>query len=255
MKILVLAAMDSEIETLIGSNKSHGKLAHLYPYFTSPINSNTIICKTHVGPHHANLATSLAISELHPDLVIKFGCVGGASQHIHRGDIVLPEAYFHNSAWITKKQDGSVSSNINDWINLYGESDYQVTSANLSNISPRINQDTALKSKLELILKEHDVPYNSAYVGSGSVWYFGEDNNNKVSQVFLEKNSVTQTWVADMESYQVSFVCQVLQIPFLGLYAVSSSDFYGEEYNPDIVTDLLNNKLKAIFTSLIRDMG
>lgn len=73
------ALEDSEEFTLGGYKFLAGKLEG-YP---------VIVCKTQVGMVNAATATTLAIQELNPLVIINQGTMGGHDKTLHRGDIVL----------------------------------------------------------------------------------------------------------------------------------------------------------------------
>ena len=96
-KILFVGAMDREIFSLQAyfSCKENKKIHGIYPLFIAKNKDIHIgVLQTHVGDTNAALATPEAIKIFNPDYIFKIGCVGGNSEGVHSGDIIIPVGFF-----------------------------------------------------------------------------------------------------------------------------------------------------------------
>lgn len=252
--VLVLVAMESEWQALSLDSDLSQLLAKTYPVSTLQSGSKQLtLVQTHVGAEHAAIASTLAINRYKPDLVIKFGCVGGASKDIHQGTIIVPLGYFHSGGWISQSQKGKNTRDIVKMMRLYGDKPFQVTTENLRNIGPYIDQEKQLRDKFQNILVKQKINAVPAHVGSGSIWYYGREITEYVTTTCLQSHT-SKTWVADMESYPIAVACEVQQIPFISLLATSSSDYYNEAYNPQIISEILHQELAPLLYSFIKEI-
>ncbi len=104
-KILFVGAMDREINSLLKyfDCKKKEKIFGTYQLSTTKSKNAEIgVLQTHVGDTNASLATIEALRLFNPDFVFKIGCVGGNSEGIHSGDVIVPTGFFHSGSWITR---------------------------------------------------------------------------------------------------------------------------------------------------------
>jgi nucleoside phosphorylase len=97
--ILLVGAMEKELSGIIDYYKCQplATLQQTYPLYQAK-NAPLFVLHTHVGDTNAAIATTLALKEIEPHVVLKIGCVGGNSAGIHTGDYILPITYFHSSS-------------------------------------------------------------------------------------------------------------------------------------------------------------
>ena len=102
MTILIQGAMDSEIDVLLSFFKIEKvKTVAEYVFHIAHYKKNKIvISKTGVGLINASVATTVAVNEFHPTLVINQGCAGGHLPNVNVGDVIIGEksVYINNFA-------------------------------------------------------------------------------------------------------------------------------------------------------------
>ncbi|OGV96777.1 hypothetical protein A2W24_01800 [Microgenomates group bacterium RBG_16_45_19] len=254
--ILFVGAMEKE---LAGLNKYYhchlsAKLQDQYPLFTNKTKSVAIL-HTQVGETNAAIATTLAINAQRPDLVIKIGCVGGNSVGIHTGDIVVPIAYFHSAAWITRaRKNNQPTSDASQWQSVFGEKPYQVNSGNLHGRPYIFYPDLKATKKLTAFLNKTRLTHTTAYIGGGNMWFFDKGFMRHVPRAQIPAKLITQRWVADMESYAIAHACYVHQVPFTGIYRVSNSDYYDEPYLPEKVAKYFSTQFIQTVAPFINNL-
>jgi nucleoside phosphorylase len=241
LRVLFVGAMETEIAGLrahygcVPAEPIHGA----YPFWTSGAEGSEVgILLTHVGETHAAIATPEAIRRFVPDAVFKVGCVGGQAEGIHQGDIVVPLAFFHSGAWITRAEgDNGPTSDAAQWQTVFGEKAYQVNRANLGGRPHVLAPDPALNARYAQHLEAQGLPFARAYVGGSNMWFFEHHFMGHVLRAQVP-DATSDAWVADMESYAVAQACAVTGTPFTGLYRVSNSEYYGEAYDPAAVAGM-----------------
>ena len=210
-KILVVGAMDSELQPLIKAvgKSSLKKVLNTFPLYLAKYKSlDFFILKTFVGDVNASVAGFAAIREINPDYVIKFGAVGGSFPESKAGDIIVPQGFFHRTSWITRnKITNKPCCNASEWESVFGEMPFQVNSNNLGGLPyyfsiPKLIQNTCEKSLNKLGMK-----FVTAYVGGGNMWMFDKEVLNNVAKTMLPKDSNHQRFVSDMESYSLAHAC------------------------------------------------
>lgn len=241
LRVLFVGAMETEIAGLrahyacVSAEPIHGA----YPFWTAGGDGLEVgILQTHVGETHAAIATPEAIRRFAPDMVFKVGCVGGQAEGIHQGDTVVPLAFFHSGAWITRAAaDNAPTSDAATWQSVFGERPYQVNRANLGGRPHILAPDPGLNARYAQHLDAHGLPFARAYVGGSNMWFFEHYFMSHVLRAQVP-DATSEAWVADMESYAVAQACAVLGVPFTGLYRVSNSEYYGEAYDPAAVAGM-----------------
>ena len=167
-KILFVGAMDREISSLQSyfSCKESKKIYNIYPLFTAENKGIHIaVLQTHVGDTNAALAISEAIRIFNPDYVFKIGCVGGNSEGIHSGDIIVSVGFFHSGSWITRsKIDNTPTSDASLWQSVFGEKPYQVNSSNLGGHPYIFSPDKKLTQKYIDFLKNNNMKFVESYI-------------------------------------------------------------------------------------------
>ncbi|OGM77758.1 hypothetical protein A2188_02800 [Candidatus Woesebacteria bacterium RIFOXYA1_FULL_43_9] len=250
-KILFVGAMQTELVPLIKSlgATQNQKLLGFFPFYKATHNSTEIyIVETFVGETNASIATFEAIQEVDPDLVIKFGCVGGSYAESKKGDVIVPLGFFHRTSWITRTKDGEPTKDSSLWQSVFGELPHQVNSQNLGGLPYFYPANKKLINVSQKILADLNTKAVTCYVGGGNIWAFSQEFLKNMAKVMLPKNITN--FVSDMESYSVAHACYILDRPFFGCYVVASNDYTDEPYNPENVseqsTSLVSYALKLV---------
>ncbi len=258
MRVLFVGAMESEIAGLrahydcVPAEPIHGA----YPFWTGAGQGQEVgLLQTHVGETNAAIATPEAIRRFAPDAVLKIGCVGGQAEGIHQGDIVVPLAFFHSGAWITRAEaDNAPTSDSVQWQSVFGERPYQVNRANLGGRPHVLAPDPALNARYAQHLEAQGLQFARAYVGGSAMWFFEHAFMRQVLAAQVP-DATTDAWVADMESYAVAQACAVMGTPFTGLYRVSNSEYYGEAYDPAAVAGMFEGDFVERIAAFVRGLG
>src|SRR4030042_2695993 len=136
-KILFVGAMETELRPLLKGLKATQikKLLNVFPLYIATHKSVDVsIIETFVGQTNASVATLEAIKEINPDLVIKYGCVGGSYAESRNGDVIIPIGFFHRTSWITRTKEGKPTKDSSLWQSVFGELPHQVNSNNLGGL-------------------------------------------------------------------------------------------------------------------------
>lgn len=238
MRILFIGAMHTEVNSFINEYKCkfYSKIANLYPIYSARYKNHSIyLLQTFVGNTSSAIGTSLAISKINPDIVIKIGCVGGTSKGITYNDIIVPLGYFHSGAWITRSYiNNKPTPDSSKWQTVFGKEPYQVNKKNLGGLPYYFYPNIKLIRIYKELLKNLKIKYTEAFIGGGNIWYFDNKLMDHVRKYILPIKN--KKWCADMESYSIAYVCYIYKKPFIGFYFVASSDYEDKEgYNPENV--------------------
>lgn len=246
-KVLIVAAMDTEIDPLISHLQKieSSTILNFYPLMKCVYDNVALyILKTYVGDVNASAAGLAAIEQIDPDFVVKFGTVGGSYLESKMGDIIVPLGFFHRAGWITKdKKSHKPTSNASRWDSVFGEKDYQIQESrhNLGGMPYYFPTDSSLRKTCINTLKLLRMKYQTAYVGGGNMWMFDKNVLNNVATSMLPKSKTHNRFVSDMESYSLAHICYLTHKPFVGCYVVASNDYINQEYNPLIVSEQMSN--------------
>jgi len=256
-RVLFVGAMETEIAGLRAhydcdsAEPIHGA----YPFWTAGGDKLELgILQTHVGETNAAIATPEAIRRFAPDAALKIGCVGGQAPGIRTGDIVVPIAFFHSGAWITRAEPDNVpTSDATRWQSIFGQQPYQVNRANLGGRPHLLAPDRSLNARYARHLEAHGLPFSRAYVGGSNMWFFEHGVMSHVLGAQVP-DATTGAWVADMESYAVAQACAVMGTPFTGLYRVSNSEYYGEAYDPAAVSGMFQGAFVRSLAAFVDEL-
>lgn len=243
-KVLIIGAMDTELKPLLASigQTTDSKLIDIFPLHQATVNGVELyIVKTYVGDVNASIAGYEAIRTIDPDLVIKFGAVGGSYPESKAGDIIVPLGFFHRTSWITRnKKTGHPTNNAALWQSVFGELPFQVNSDNLGGMPYSFPVSDELQAACKKSLKQLNLKFVTAFIGGGNMWMFSQPVLKNVAETMLPKNTGHKRFVSDMESYALTHACYLKQKPFIGCYVVVSNDYLDEEYNPVLVSSQMS---------------
>ena len=258
LRVLFIGAMEREIAGLRThfACAAESAIHNVYPFWRGRSAGLEIgLLQTHVGDINAAIATPEALRRFDPDYVFKMGCIGGHAEGIHTGDIIVPIAFFHSGAWITRSQSATPPppmqpSGNRSLANCLIRSTRKIWVVSAHVLPP----DLALTHHYVEHLQTHGLACGQAYVGSSTMWFFDPRFMGHVLAAQVP-NAVTKAWVADMESYAIAQACAVYNKPFTGLYRVSNSDYYGEPYDPDAVADLFSGQFIAALAAFLHHIA
>ncbi len=204
MKILVQGATPDEIDVLLEyfSPKNHIKIANYEFWEVSYKQHEIIISKTEKGIINATIATTLAIQQFKPDLIINQGCAGAHVENLRLGDIVVAEQSKYINDFKTPQKNIGEGSNSLNW----------------TPHSSRSYTTTSTKKYIELAKQVQSS--NKVYFGSlGSADTFSRecDRINYLHSCF---NHLCE----DMESAAVMKVCSEFNIDRIAFRIISNNE-------------------------------
>lgn len=234
-----------------------GLLANFFPYYhTSGQGKEIFLVQTHVGSINAPAATSLALTVIKPDYVIKVGCIGGNSKGLQKNDVIVPLSFFHSGAWITRSHiDNTPTSDASLWQRLYGDKPYQNSKYNLGGLDFDYQPDEKITKKYQSTLDKMRIAYKKAHLGSGDMVIFDHGVMQNISQNVLKSLNNSEYWCTDNESHSIAHVCKIFNTPFSGVYFIASSDYDDTEgYDPESIQMQSRQTILPIVETLINDL-
>lgn len=258
-KILIIGAMDSELHALLSFYKCSEsvKLQNTYPiwYSTSERPFEMAILQTFVGDTNACISTTLALAAYRPDFVFKIGCVGGNSEGLHTGDIVIPLGFFSTTSWITRSNiDNKPTPDASVWQSVFGNKPHQVNSKNLGDQPYYFTPDTTMGERYKNFFEKKSKKFVSCFIGGGNMWFFDLSSAKNVSFAQIPGRNSEHVWAADMESYAIAHTCHVFKKPFMGFYRVSDNYFEDEQYVPEKVARLFDKNFILTIDKFLQTM-
>ena len=209
MKILLQGAMDEEVDIFLKYyNPNETKIIHGFEFYISSVKEHTIIVsKTKKGVINSTMATTIALMEFKPNLVINQGCAGGHTKDIVRGDIVLGEKVVYiNDFKSIRKVEGEGSNSL-DWIPTRKRCYEVYSTKKFLNLAKQIKSDgKVIVGTLgcgDLLSREYD---RITYLHD----LFGED-------------------CEDMESASTMKVCEEFNVDRLALRIISNNELLVQE--------------------------
>ena len=155
--------------------------------------------------------------------ILNFGMAGGHGTQIHRGDLFVATECINGNSYITKRtgKGGGISfENIN----------FQsfVDGPNADLIIEKV--DNNIINKIKNIKSDNKVYYGKIY--SSEQW-------NKEYDKIMFLNEKYNTQCEDMEAYAIFLLCNRYKIPFAVIKGISHNENLNEEYNCEVLNDLV----------------
>ena len=221
MKILIVAALDKEIDILNDLLIAKKKMNYHY----KEMGKNEIYTSiVGVGTLNALTNTQSLIDEINPDFVINIGTAGSYVLEVNDGDIVVcDEAIYHGGYILT-------NSPSSDWETL--------KETNLS-----IKGDKKLSKLLDKI-------------DTGCAIYHGKT----LSGDFFTKDLKTITALTekyhllceDMETLAIYKACEIKKIPCIAYRIISNNELKGTSYEDNVL--IVNKKLQKVIFDLLKHL-
>lgn len=202
--ILIQGAMDCEIDEFIDFFKPKTeKVFGGFKFWISEFfGARIIISKTDIGIINATIATTIAIFEFKPDIVINQGCAGSAKENLKVGDIVIGDASVYINNFKTPLKSKNDGSNSLDWIASTKRSYKIESSKNLVEIAKQL--DSAKNFKFGIL-------------GSGDFFNREYDRICHLQNLF---NHLCE----DMESVGVFKACEDFGVERIGFRVISNNE-------------------------------
>lgn len=209
--ILIQGAMDCEIDEFINFFKPKTeKVIGGFKFWVSDfLGARIIISKTDIGIINATIATTIAILEFKPDVVINQGCAGSAKENLKIGDIVVCEASVYMNNYKTPLKTKSEGSNSLEWTPSTKRS-YRIESS---------------KNLVELTKQLDDFEnFKFGILGSGDFF------NREYDRICHLQNSFNHL-CEDMESAGVFKVCDDFGVERIGFRVISNNELNKTDFD------------------------
>lgn len=221
MKILIVAALDKEIDILNDLLKAKKKEDY---YFTKIGKSEIYTSTIGVGTINALINTQSLIEEINPDFVINIGTAGSFVLEVNEGDIVVcDEAIYHGGYILT-------NSPSSDWETL--------KETNLS-----IKGDKKLSKLLDKIDTGCAIYHGKTLSGD----FFTKDL--KTISALREKY---HNLCEDMETLAIYKACEIKKIPCIAYRIISNNEIKGSRYEDNVLS--VNKKLQEVIFDLLEHL-
>ncbi len=225
--ILIAGALKSETDFLISKmeKRKESKLGG-YDFYEGKINGYPVcLIKTEVGLVNAASSLSLAIEKCKPAFILNEGTAGGITPKHHKKDIILGKETFNIMACRTPYKEIGEGSNSLDW-------EYRtfIDGGTYQRIV-YCGNDEIMKFIYTLRNEYKNGKVYKGVIGSGDVW-----NREKDKLKFL--NEKFKVDCEDMESVAIYAVAKNFDIPAISAKIMSDNELLGEEYEPEVASDL-----------------
>lgn len=207
---LMMDALENPVDESIGG----------YHFVTGTLNGYpVVVIKTQVGMVNSATVTTLAIERYKPLCVINQGTAGGHDPALHQWDIVLGESVSNINSFKSAHLDDGAGMAPETW-------EWMLTE---TYIDGEWKDNDALKSDEALLKIAQGVAYEkgslvTGVIGSGDVW------NKEIDRIQLIHDAFN-TSCEEMETYAAAQVCNMLNVPFLGIRVLSNSELHAEEFD------------------------
>lgn len=198
MRILLLAAMDKEINLLLDTlqNPEDLKTDNQVAWLGKIGNHGVLISKCGIGKINSGISTFNMINQFHPDLVINSGVAGGAGVPI--GTLLIADRVAYHDVWCGPGT-------------IYGQADgfplYMLPSPKILNLCDSIDFSYEITKGL---------------ICSGDKFISTPEEIKFIKSKFPDVKAV------DMESASIAQVCNMYGIPFAVVRVVSDTPGEGE---------------------------
>lgn len=221
MKVLIVAALDKEIDILNDLLKAKKKK----DYYFKKIGKSEIYTSTiGVGTINALTNTQSLIEEINPDFVINIGTAGSFVLEVDAGDIVVcDEAIYHGGYILT-------NSPCSDWETL--------KETNLS-----IKGD----KKLSKLLDKIDIGC-AIYHGKTLSGDFFTKDLKTISALREKYHNLCE----DMETLAIYKACEIKKIPCIAYRIISNNEIKGSKYEDNVLS--VNKKLQEVIFDLLEHL-
>ena len=212
--ILIQGALDIEIEYYVSKLEDTQKIViSEYEFYVGTFNNiKFVISKTLVGTINATIATTIAVMNFSPTLIINQGIAGSHKRDFHIGDIVIGEKCYNiNSYNMLARKEGE-GSNPFEWELSKRAKDFKLGNFEIVN------------KLFEFLNKNYDKQVKIGTLGSGDLFSREIDRIDWINKIF---NNLSE----DMESIAMYSVAEKFNIPCVGIRIISNNELTLEEYD------------------------
>lgn len=236
MKVLVIGAMQEEMNVVIASLKNKSEYLHNgYKFYTGKIGAYFVVCSIcGIGELNATLATFIALQNFDIDLILSIGCAGAHSADLNIGDIVIPDKVYNGASVRIGK--GSTSGN----------------GINIDRIKLRPTVIDASRNKIEC----YQVPsiyvnfFKRLFQEAGSKVFVGSnissDNWNTNESWIGYLNKTHNSLIEEMEFYAIAAVAYKYDVDCCAVKIISNNEITGQSLDISVCQTLQTLLLKLI---------
>jgi adenosylhomocysteine nucleosidase len=215
--IVVQGALDSEIQPLLAAleEKEQIQIA-AWTFWRGRIGSKrVVVSRTEVGPINAVAATTLAIVNFKPRVIINQGTAGASDPELKIFDIVVGEATVDYGAFRSSHADAGQGIDMSRWTPIYHR--LRIDGKERKTFPRFVGDEVTLRAALE-------TPYKRGRVVKGIVGSAFEFNKEIDRLVWARKTfgNVSE----DMESAYVAGAAEGFKTRFLAIRVISDSEFH-----------------------------
>jgi adenosylhomocysteine nucleosidase len=221
--IVVQGAVDTELQPLLAAleGKEQIQIA-AWTFWRGRIAGKTVVVsRTEVGPVNASTATTLAIVNFRPGLIINQGTAGAAVADLKLFDIVVGEAAVDYGAFRSTHADAGAGVDLSRWTPM----PHRLRLDGKERVA--FDRFPGAPAAIGAALK---VPNPRGRVLKGIVGTAFEFNREVDRLVWM--NRVYGVVSEDMESAYAAGTAAGFRTPFVAIRIISDSDFLGTEFQP-----------------------
>jgi adenosylhomocysteine nucleosidase len=236
-EIVVQGALDSELQPLLAAleGKEQIQIA-AWTFWRGRIGrKQVVVSRTEVGPVNAAVATTLAISNFRPQLIINQGTAGATDPELKVFDLIIGESTVDYGAFVSKHADAGQGVDQSRWTPLYHR--LRVDGKERVQFKSFPGDPAAIQAALE-------TPYRRGRLVKGVIGSAFEFNKEIDRLTWVKKTygNVSE----DMESAYSAGAAQGFKTRFLAIRIISDSEFHSPdlredagEYGAGFVVDLI----------------
>jgi adenosylhomocysteine nucleosidase len=239
--IVVQGAVDSELQPLLAALEGREQIQiAAWTFWRGHMGGkNVVVSRTEVGPMNAATATTLAIVNFHPRLIINQGTAGAADPELKVFDIVVGEASVDYGAFRSTHADAGAGVDLARWspmphrIRLDGKE--RVEFKNFPGDAQAIEAALAMPNPRGRVVK--------GVIGSAF-----EFNREVDRLVWMRRTYGVAS--EDMESAFAAGTAAGFKTPFLAIRIISDSEFHAPDFQA-----IAGEYCAAFVVDLVRKMG
>ena len=234
-KILILAAMPSEINYLILKFEkiTEEEIKGYKCYKTNIKNNEIYFLLTQVGEINSSISTTKAILKIHPNKIRNIGTAGAHKKNLKIGDLIIGEEIINMNSIITPFKKLNEGSNPLIWNITTFISDSE-------NKLIKLKGDENLIKLIEKVGIKYNINLIKGIISSGDIWNKEIDRINYFNEKY---NSLCE----EMEAYGIYYISIQENIPVISLKVISNNELNGEKFDKnsaiklqDFVYNILN---------------
>src|SRR5262245_14259847 len=238
--IVVQGALDSELQPLLAAleGKEQIQIA-AWTFWRGRIGAKrVVVSRTEVGPINAVVATTLAIVNFKPKLIINQGTAGANDPELNIFDIVVGEATVDYGAFRSSHADAGKGIDMSRWTPIHHR--LRIDGKERKAFPRFMGDEEAMRIALE-------TPYKRGRMIKGVIGYDYEFNKEIDRLVWVSKTFGASS--EDMESAFSAGAAEGFKTKFLAIRIISDSEFHSPK-----LEEVAGDYCAAFVADLIRRM-